>query len=63
MDLKEGKQGREEGRVSGEEDGNGWMDGVAGGRGIVMPDTTHDGMGRREGGTGKTISIQAEVLT
>ena len=45
--------------MSGEEDGNGWMDGVEGGRGIVMPDTTHDG--GKEGG--KTISIQAGVLT
>ena len=39
----------------------GWMDGLAGGRGIIMPDTTHgDGM---EEGRNREDDLEAEVLT
>ena len=43
-----------------EEDGNGWMDGVAGGGGIIIPDTTHHGM---EEGRNREDDLKAEVLT
>ena len=61
MDFKEGKQGREgRGGKGMEEDGNGWMDGVAGGGGIIIPDTTHHKM---EEGRNREDDLKAEVLT